>query len=152
MITKNFNTELDFILEELVTDYENQFKGIKFYSEESHKTIKEEITQKLKTKFGIKEWETDLLYYNLLVDKKIKSIEPLSISLDGLVCLNNGGYTQKHIQLNSENKRIRDLENSAKKNAYRLVIFTALLALGTLIPAWFFAIEIWEFYHSIKHQ
>ena len=152
MITKNYKIELDFILKELVTAYENQVKGIKFYSEESHKTIKEEITQKLNAKFGIINWETDLLYHNLLLDKYIKSIDPLLISLDGLVCINNGGYTQKHIRLNLENKRIRDLENSAKKNAYRLVIFTALLALGTLIPAWYFAIEIWEFYHSIKHH
>ena len=147
MITKDFNTELDYILEELVIAYENQFKGIHFYAEESHKTVKEEITQKLKNQFDIKDWETDLLYHNLLLDKYINSFEPLSISLDGLVFINNGGYIQKNIRLNSENKRIRALENSTRKSAYGLVIFTALLAVGTLIPAWYFALEIWAFYH-----
>ena len=101
MITKDFNTELDYILEELVIAYENQFKGIHFYAEESHKTVKEEITQKLKNQFDIKDWETDLLYHNLLLDKYITSFEPLSISLDGLVFINNGGYVQKNIRLKS---------------------------------------------------
>jgi hypothetical protein len=148
LTAKNFNTELDFALEELVIAYENQFKGVKFYSEESHQTIRDEITEKLSRKFDLKEWETDLLYHNLLIDKYIRGIEPLTISLDGLVFINNGGYTQKDIRLNSENLRIRDLENSAKKNSHRLVVFTALLAFGTLIPAWYFAIEIWKYYHS----
>ncbi len=148
MTNKNYNAELDCVLEELVIAYENQFKGIEFYSEEIHKTVIEEITQKLKNKFELKDWETHLLYHNLLIDGYIKCIEPLSISLDGLVFINNGGYTQKNIDLNSENFRIKDLEESTKKNSQRLVLFTAILAIGTFVPAWYFIIEIWEYYHS----
>ena len=147
----NYNTELDFILEQLIISYENQFKGIKFYSEESRQKLSDEISTKLKAKFGLKDWEIDLLYYNLLTDKYIKNIESPIISLDGLIFRNNGGYTQKYKRLNEENIRIKKLEDNADKNSFRLVLFTALLAIGTLIPAWFFAIEIWKHYHSSYH-
>lgn len=151
MMNNNYNTELDFILEELIKAYENQFKGIKFYQEESQQKLSDEISQKLKIKFGLKDWEIDLLYHNLLTDKYIKSIELLTISLDGLIFRNNGGYTEKTAKLNSENSRIRQLEESTKKNAFGLVVFTALLAIGTLISAWYFGIEVWKFYNSTNH-
>ena len=151
MMNNNYNTELDFILEELIKAYENQFKGIKFYQEESQQKLSDEISQKLKIKFGLKDWEIDLLYHNLLIDKYIKSIDLLTISLDGLIFRNNGGYTEKTAKLNSENLRIRQLEESTKKNAFGLVVFTALLAIGTLISAWYFAIEIWIYYHPLDH-
>lgn len=145
---KNYNTQLDFVLEELVIAYENQFKGIKFYTEEAPQTIKDEITQKVMNKFGLKDWEINLLYQNLLIDKYIKSLEPLSISFEGLIFRNKGGYTQKNINLNSENIRIQRLEDDLSKTSHWLMIFTALLAFGTLISAWYFAIEIWKYYHS----
>jgi len=144
----NYDTELDFVLEELIVDYENQFKGIKFYSDEYRKKLNDEIGEKLKVKFGLKDWEIDLLYHNLFMDKYIKSVDSLSISLDGLVFRNNGGYTERSIRRNSENLRIQKLEKSTQKNALGLVIFTALLAIGTLISAWYFAIEIWRYYYS----
>ena len=144
----NYDTELDFVLEELIVDYENQFKGIKFYSDEYRKKLNDEIGEKLKVKFGLKDWEIDLLYHNLFMDKYIKSVDSLSISLDGLVFRNNGGYTGRSIRRNSENLRIQKLEKSTQKNALGLVIFTALLAIGTLISAWYFAIEIWRYYYS----
>jgi hypothetical protein len=144
----NYDTELDFVLEELIVDYENQFKGIKFYSDEYRKKLNDEIGEKLKIRFGLKDWEIDLLYHNLFMDKYIKSVDSLSISLDGLVFRNNGGYTGRSIRRNSENLRIQKLEKSTQKNALGLVIFTALLAIGTLISAWYFAIEIWRYYYS----
>lgn len=144
----NYDTELDFVLEELIVDYENQFKGIKFYSDEYRKKLSDEIGEKLKIKYGLKDWEIDLLYHNLFMDKYIKSVDSLSISLDGLVFRNNGGYTERRIQRNTENLRIQKLEKSTQKNALGLVIFTALLAIGTLISAWYFGIEIWRYYHS----
>lgn len=144
----NYDTELDFVLEELIVDYENQFKGIKFYSDEYRKKLSDEIGEKLKIKYGLKDWEIDLLYHNLFMDKYIKSVDSLSISLDGLVFRNNGGYTERRIQRNTENLRIQKLEKSTQKNALGLVIFTALLAIGTLISAWYFVIEIWRYYHS----
>lgn len=144
---KNYNTELDFILEELIVVYENQFRGIRFYAEDTHKTTKEEISQKVTDKFGLKDWEINMLYQNLLIDSNIKSIEPLSISLSGLVFRNNGGYTQRDLRLNSESLRIQTVENDLRKSSYGLMIFTGLLAFGTLISAWYFAIEIWQFYY-----
>lgn len=143
----NYDIELDFVLEELIVDYENQFKGIKFYSDESRKKLSDEIGEKLKIKFGLKDWEIELLYYNLFMDKYIKSVDLLSVSLDGLIFRNNGGYRGRTIRRNSENIRIQKLEKNTQKNALGLVIFTALLAIGTLISAWFFAIEIWKYYH-----
>lgn len=144
----NYDTELDFVLEELIVDYENEFKGIKFYSDEYRKKMSDEIGEKLKIRFGLKDWEIDLLYHNLFMDKYIKSVDSLSISLDGIVFRNNGGYTERRIQRNTENLRIQKLEKSTQKNALGLVIFTALLAIGTLISAWYFGIEIWRYYHS----
>ena len=70
----NYDTELDFVLEELIVDYENQFKGIKFYSDEYRKKMSDEIGEKLKIRFGLKDWEIDLLYHNLFMDKYIKSV------------------------------------------------------------------------------
>lgn len=148
---KNYNAELDFVLEELIVAYEDQFRGIKFYADEVPKTTKEIISQKAIDKFGLKDWEINLLYQSLLIDNNIKSIEPLPISLGGLVFRNNGGYTQKAIRLNSENLRIQTLENDMRKSSYGLMIFTGLLAFGTLISAWYFAIEIWRFYNSSPH-
>lgn len=145
---KNYNTELDQILKELIEAYKNHFKGIKFYSEESHRTTKEEIAEKLRTNFNLKEWEVHLLYHNLLIDKYINSIEPLIISLDGVIFENNGGYTQRSIRLNSENLRIQKLEKYSRQNSFGTLMFTGLLALGTLISAWYFAIEIYHYYNK----
>ena len=145
---KNYNTELDFILGELVKSYENQFKGIHFYSEDSVKSVKDQISEILMEKFGLKDWVIDLLYHNLLRDKYIMSIETLTITMEGLLFKNNGAYTQKIINQNSELLRIQKLEKSTKKNEEALVLFTALLAFGNLISAWFFVIEIWKFYSN----
>ena len=145
---KKYYKELDFILEELTLRYENEFKGIIFHTEGVHQTTKEELTKKLVAKFGLKDWEVNLLFQNLLIDKYIKSIEPLSISFEGLIFRNRGGYTQQFISLNSENLRIQKLENELNKSTYWLMIFTALLAFGTLVAAWHFGIEIWKFYHE----
>ena len=145
---KNYNAELDFILEELVEAYKNHFKGIKFYSEESHRTTKEEITEKLRTKFNLKDWEVNLLCHNLLIDKYINHIDPLTISLDGVIFIQNGGYTQKALRLNSENLRIQKLEKYSRQNSFGTLLFTGLLAFGTLVSAWYFAIEIWRYYYD----
>ena len=32
---KNYNKELDFVLEELIIEYKKQFKGIKFYADDA---------------------------------------------------------------------------------------------------------------------
>lgn len=143
---KKYYKELDFILEELTLIYENEFKGIKFYTEDIHHTTKDELTKKLHAKFGLKDWEINLLYQNLLIDKYIKSIEPLSISFEGLIFRNKGGYTQQFTSLNSENLRIQNLEKDLNNSTHWLMIFTALLAFGTAISAWYFGIEIWKYY------
>lgn len=146
MMEKNYNKELDFVLEELITEYEKQFKGIKFYADEAPKVVNEEVSKKAETKFDLKDWEVNLLYHQLLIDKNIVSIEPLVISLGGLLFRSNGGYTQKEINENSEKQRIKSLEEDMRRNSFWLMLFTALLAFGTTIAAWHFAIEIWIFY------
>ena len=143
---KNYNAELDFILEELIKEYENINKGVRFYAEETFLSTNEKINLSVSEKFGLKDWEINVLYYTLLVDKYIKSIDPLTISLEGLVFRNNGGYVQRLITQTKETERLEEIQNDFRKYSFGLMIFTAIVAVGTLISAWFFAIEIYRYY------
>ena len=49
---KNYNTELDFILEELIKEYENINKGVRFYAEETFLSTNEKINLSVSEKFG----------------------------------------------------------------------------------------------------
>lgn len=145
-----YSNQLDFILEELLEDYENRFKGVKFYADEIPTSTKEEITSKVIEKFEIKEWEINVLYHHLLEDNYLKSVDPLIISLNGLIFKRNGGYKQKEIQIEAENLRIKTLENDLLKSSKGLTTFTGIVALGTLISALFFLLEIWKFFFLKK--
>ena len=147
---KNYNSELDFILEQLVYEYENVYKGVNFYSDESFTTTKEKITILVVDKFKLKEWEINLLYYTLLLDKNLKTIDPLTISLEGLVFRNNGGYVKKTAMQNLETIKIENIQRDFKKYSLGLMLFTAIVAFGTLISAWYFAIEIIKYYQFGK--
>jgi hypothetical protein len=145
---KNYNAELDFILEQLIYEYENVYKGVSFYSDESFTSTKEKITILVVDKFKLKEWEINLLFYTLLLDKYLKSIDPLTISLEGLVFRNNGGYEKKVEMQNREINRIETIQKDFKKYSLGLMVFTAIVAFGTLISAWYFAIEIIKYYQG----
>jgi hypothetical protein len=147
---KNYNKELDFILELLVKEYEEIYNKLSFFSEENSDTTKQNVFDKVKEVFGLKDWEINILIYSLFLDKYVKSIEPLVISIEGLVFRNNGGYTEKSIMLNRESNRIQNVENDFRKYSFYLMIFTAILAIANLIAAWFFTIEIYSFYKNIK--
>jgi hypothetical protein len=143
---KDYNTELDYILEELIKVYEYANEGVKFYSGQTPKTTKEEITQKAMVKFGLKEWELNVLLHHLLIDKYIISVEPLYISLDGLIFSLEGGYVLRKTNQDAENIRVQKIEDDVRKNSYGLMVFTAILAFGTLISAYYFVLEIWKYY------
>ena len=143
---KNYDPVLDFILEKLIAEYENHYKGLSFYSEEIPKSVKENITQLTIDQFNLKEWEINIMLYTLLIDKFIKSVDPLTISLEGLVFRNNGGYVQKSLREKSEAIKIEKIQNDFRKYSFGLMMFTAIVAFGTLISAWFFAIEIYKYY------
>ena len=145
---KNYNAELDFILEQLIYEYENVYKGVSFYSDESFTSTKEKITILVVDKFKLKEWEINLLFYTLLLDKYLKSIDPLTISLEGLVFRNNGGYEKKVEMQNREVNRLETIQKDFKKYSLGLMVFTAIVAFGTLISAWYFAIEIIKYYQG----
>jgi len=145
---KNYNAELDFILEQLIYEYENVYKGVSFYSDESFTSTKEKITILVVDKFKLKEWEINLLFYTLLLDKYLKSIDPLTISLEGLVFRNNGGYVKKVEMQSREINRIETIQKDFKKYSLGLMVFTAIVAFGTLISAWYFAIEIIKYYQG----
>jgi hypothetical protein len=145
---KNYNAELDFILEQLIYEYENVYKGVSFYSDESFTSTKEKITILVVDKFKLKEWEINLLFYTLLLDKYLKTIDPLTISLEGLVFRNNGGYVKKVEMQNREINRIETIQKDFKKYSLGLMVFTAIVAFGTLISAWYFAIEIIKYYQG----
>lgn len=143
---KNYNAEMDFILEALIREYENMNKGVQFFAEEEMLSTNEKITKLVANKFGLKDWEINVLYYTLLLDKYIKSIDPLTISLEGLVFRNNGGYVQRLITQTKEAERLEEIQNDFRKYSFGLMIFTAIVAVGTLISAWYFAIEIYRYY------
>jgi hypothetical protein len=145
---KNYNAELDFILEQLIYEYENVYKGVSFYADDSFTSTKEKITILVVDKFKLKEWEINLLYYTLLLDKYLKTIDPLTISLEGLVFRNNGGYVRKVEMQNREINRIETIQKDFKKYSLGLMLFTAIVAFGTLISAWYFAIEIIKYYQG----
>lgn len=145
---KNYNAELDYILEQLIYEYENVYKGVSFYSDESFTTTKEKVTILVVDKFKLKEWEINLLYYTLLLDKYLKSIDPLTLSLEGLVFRNNGGYVKKVEMQSREMNRLESIQKDFKKYSFGLMLFTAIVAFGTLISAWYFAIEIIKYYQG----
>jgi hypothetical protein len=145
---KNYNAELDFILEQLIYEYENVYKGVSFYSDESFTSTKEKITILVVDKFKLKEWEINLLFYTLMLDKYLKTIDPLTISLEGLVFRNNGGYVKKVELQNREINRLESIQKDFKKYSLGLMLFTAIVAFGTLISAWYFAIEIMKYYQG----
>ncbi len=145
---KNYNAELDFILEQLIYEYENVYKGVSFYADDSFTSTKEKITILVVDKFKLKEWEINLLFYTLLLDKYLKTIDPLTISLEGLVFRNNGGYVRKVEMQNREINRIETIQKDFKKYSLGLMVFTAIVAFGTLISAWYFAIEIIKYYQG----
>ena len=145
---KNYNAELDFILEQLIYEYENVYKGVSFYADETFTSTKEKITILVVDKFKLKEWEINLLFYTLLLDKYLKTIDPLTISLEGLVFRNNGGYVKKVEMQNREINRLETIQKDLKKYSLGLMVFTAIVAFGTLVSAWFFAIEVIKYYQG----
>ena len=145
---KNYNAELDFILEQLIYEYENVYKGVSFYADETFTSTKEKITILVVDKFKLKEWEINLLFYTLLLDKFLKTIDPLTISLEGLVFRNNGGYVKKVEMQNREINRLETIQKDLKKYSLGLMVFTAIVAFGTLVSAWFFAIEVIKYYQG----
>jgi len=143
-MTKNYIKELDFILFSLINEYENINDGVNFYQEEAPKSTKEMVTEMVIAKYNLKEWEINVLFHHLLIDKYIISIEPLTISLEGIVFEGNGGYAAKGVQEKLENARIKKIENDLKKYSYGLMVFTGVVAIGTLISAIYFVLEIWK--------
>lgn len=147
---KNYIEELDFILVSLISEYQNINEGVKFYQGDAPKSTKETVTELVSAKYGLKEWEINVLFHHLLIDKHIISIEPLTISLGGIVFEGNGGYAEKLSQEQSEALRIKTLERDLKKYSYGLTLFTAIVAIGTLISALYFAVETWRIFFMGK--
>ena len=143
-MAKNYTEELDFILDSLINEYENINEGVKFYEGEAPKTTNEKVTEMVVGEYNLKEWEINVLFHRLLIDKQIISIEPLTISLDGIVFKGKGGYTEKSKLDDLENIRIKMIESDLKKYSYGLMIFTGVVAIGTIISAIYFALEIWR--------
>ena len=143
-MNKDYIKELDFILFSLINEYENINDGVNFYQEEAPKSTKEMVTEMVIAKYSLKEWEINVLFHHLLIDKYIISIEPLTISLEGIVFEGNGGYAEKSVQEKLENARIKKIENDLNKYSFGLMVFTGVVAIGTLISAIYFMLEIWK--------
>lgn len=143
---KKYNEALDSILEQLILEYEHINEGVNFYTGSAPQPIREKISKKIAEQFQLKEWEISVLFHHLLIDQYIISIDPLSISFDGLVFWGKGGYTGKHRLGIAEQTRINKMEDEIHIYSKGLMIFTGLVAVGTIISAIYFAIEIWRFF------
>lgn len=144
---KNYINELDFILHALINEYANINEGVNFYQEQAPKSTKETVIETVIKKFGLKEWELNVLLHHLLIDKYIISIDPLTISLEGVVFEGNGGYAEKNRREELENTRIKTIEGDLNRYSYGLMVFTGVVAIGTLISALYFALEIWRYFN-----
>ena len=58
---KNYDDEMDFILQELVKEYEQINKGVSFFSEDVPVSTRDKISKKVIERFQVKEWELNLL-------------------------------------------------------------------------------------------
>jgi hypothetical protein len=146
-MTKNYINELDFILSSLINEYANINEGVKFYQGEAPKTTKETVTETVIKKYGLKEWEINVLFHHLLIDKYIISIDPLTISMEGVVFESTGGYAEKNRREELEKIRINTIEGDLKKYSYGLMVFTGVVAIGTLISALYFVLEMWKLFN-----
>ena len=146
VVEKKYTEALDAILEVLILEYEHIHEGVNFYSGTAPQSIRDKISQKITQQYHLKEWEVGILLHHLLIDKYIISIDPLSISFDGLVFRGKGGYAEKARLEIVEQERINNMENEIRISSKGLMIFTGLVAIGTLISGIYFAIEIWRFF------
>jgi len=146
VIEKKYTEALDAILEALILEYEHIQEGVNFYSGNAPQPIRDKITEKITQQFKMKDWEVGILLHHLLIDKYIISIDPLSISFDGLVFRGKGGYAEKSRQEIMEQERINIVENEIRISSKGLMIFTGLVAIGTIVSGIYFAIEIWRFF------
>ena len=67
------------------------------------------------------------------------------ITFEGLVFHQQGGYKQKLVNDNF----IKSQQDSNKKTQKILFWFTGIVAIGTLISAIYYCIEIWRFFHPL---
>jgi hypothetical protein len=145
---KNYDKPLDFILEELIKASEVENKGIRFVSEDQQISLKKQISNLLKKQFNLHDSEINILFYTLLIDDYVKSIDPPMITLEGIVFHNKGGYVEATSLKKNESNRLDAIQQDFKKYAYGLMLFTAIVAAGTIVSAWYFAIEIYEYYFN----
>jgi hypothetical protein len=110
------------------------------------KSTKDTVTKNVMQQFGLKDWEINLLYYTLFIDTHIKSIDPLTISLGGLVFRNNGGYSERTKAKLLEAQRLENIQSAFRKDSLGLMIFTAIVAFGTMISAFYFALEVYRYF------
>ena len=77
--------------------------------------------------------EPNFGYYSLTIEGKCFKIED--------------GYLGQFGRMNAENIRLANLERSTKANRCFLTWLTFFVALGTLVAAWYYGIEVWKYYH-----
>ena len=70
-----------------------------------------------------------------------------SISFDGKLFIEQGGYTQQAIRRNAESIRVETLERFQKATADRMTYLTIILAAGALIAALYYLVELYWKYH-----
>lgn len=65
------------------------------------------------------------------------------ITFEGELLIISGGYQKKVADDASENKRLRDMENFQSKQSQKMSRLTFWIAVGTLIAAVYYLLQIW---------
>ena len=99
--------------------------------------------------FELSEGTLRLIINKLIKDENVffeqhDSVKVYKITFEGLVFQKQGGYKQ---QLLNDTLQKRQ-EDSNRKTQTILFWFTGIVAVGTLIAAFYYSIEIWKFYYG----
>jgi hypothetical protein len=72
---------------------------------------------------------------------------PYGSTFEGDFLLLFGGYSQKYSNQNAENIRVDNLAKRQKRYECNQTVLLSLVALGTLIAACYYAVELWKYFH-----
>ncbi|HEY5391966.1 MAG TPA: hypothetical protein VIJ57_07620 [Hanamia sp.] len=103
------------------------------------------------------DYELKLLLKKLLDDKYIETgirenteENVFTIRFEGHSFILDGGYNGQYLSKNMQNIRLANLEKNQKVHRVALTVLTSLIAVGTLVAAWYYGQEIWLFYHPFS--
>lgn len=83
---------------------------------------------------------------------KIRIEYQFAITFEGKIFLKQGGYSSEDIRSREQNTRLEILENELRENRKWTLYLTILIALGTLVAAIYYSIEVLNRFSPVLHQ